>query len=195
MADQRLLDYIKNTEKRGFSEKEIKKALVKEGWPSSEVKKALKEAEAAKKQEEKAAKEAQPSQPQKPSEGKQQKPVEKGPEETGGQSSKPAKAIKRRNPFLVLIFCIITLGIYGIYWVVSTTKELRSSTSSAPNPWLLLTLILPPVGMIVMIYYYWKYSKAINELTGFNSILLFVLWILLGPVAMVISQIELNKKA
>jgi hypothetical protein len=42
--------------------------------------------------------------------------------------------VKYRNPVMVLIFSIITLGIYAIYWVVSTTNELRTLTSTAPNP-------------------------------------------------------------
>lgn len=42
--------------------------------------------------------------------------------------------VKYRNPVLVIVFSIITLGIYGIYWLVSTTNELRRITSSAPNP-------------------------------------------------------------
>ena len=105
------------------------------------------------------------------------------------------KGIKERNPILVLIFALITFGIYGAYWVVSTTLELRDNTKSAPNPWLLLLMLVPFVNFIVPIYYYWKYSQAINELTGFTNVGLFVLWIFISPVAMVLAQIELNKKA
>jgi len=37
--------------------------------------------------------------------------------------------VKYRNPVLVILFSIITLGIYGIYWLVSTTNELRRLAS------------------------------------------------------------------
>ena len=103
--------------------------------------------------------------------------------------------IKKRNPVLVLIFTIITFGIYGIYWTVSTTNELRENTSSAPTPWLLLLMLIPVVNFFVMLYYYWKYSAAVHELTGFSAAGLFVLWLLISPVAMILAQIELNKKA
>ena len=103
--------------------------------------------------------------------------------------------VKYRNPALVIVFSIITLGIYGIYWLVSTTNELRRITSSAPNPWLLLLLLVPAINIFVGFWYYWKYSKAIGEISDFEPVLLFVLWIIISPVAMIIAQIQLNKKA
>jgi hypothetical protein len=87
------------------------------------------------------------------------------------------------------------MGIYGIYWLVSTTNELRRNTRSAPNPWFLLLFLIPLVNIVIMIFYFWKYSSAINELTGFSKIGLFLLLILIAPVGMILSQIELNKKA
>jgi hypothetical protein len=123
--------------------------------------------------------------------------------------------IKHRNPGLVFLFGLITLGIYQIYWLVSTTNELRKNTTSAPNPWLLLAPIIAaplfifailaeysilPVLIylavfVVMIMYHWRYSKAINELTGFNAIGMFALLLLLGGIGQIFAQIELNKKA
>ena len=103
--------------------------------------------------------------------------------------------VKYRNPVLVIVFSIITLGIYAIYWLVSTTNELRRIASSAPNPWLLLLLLVPAVNIFVGFWYYWKYSKAIGEISDFEPVLLFVLWIIISPVAMIIAQIQLNKKA
>ncbi len=103
--------------------------------------------------------------------------------------------VKYRNPILVIVFSIITLGIYSIYWLVSTTNELRRLTHTAPNPRALLLLLVPLVGFFVAIWYYWKYSEAIGEISNFESWLLFILWLLVSPAAMVIAQIELNKKA
>jgi hypothetical protein len=103
--------------------------------------------------------------------------------------------VKYRNPALVIIFTIITLGIYGIYWIVSTTNELRSMTKSAPNPWYILWLLVPLVNIFVGFWYYWRYCKAIGEISDFDNVLLFIIWLILWPVAMVIAQIELNKKA
>jgi len=103
--------------------------------------------------------------------------------------------VKYRNVVLVIVFSIITLGIYAVYWLVSTTNELRKMTSSAPNPWFLLLLLVPVVNLIVFFWYYWKYSKAIGEISDFEPVLLFVLWVIISPVAMIIAQTQLNKKS
>ena len=103
--------------------------------------------------------------------------------------------VKYRNPFLVIVFGIITFGIYSIYWLVSTTNELRGLTSTAPNPWHLLWILVPFVGFFVQLWYYWQYSAAIEEISDFSGVLLFVLWLIISPVAMIIAQIQLNKRA
>ena len=103
--------------------------------------------------------------------------------------------VKHRNPVLVIVFSVITLGIYGIYWLVSTTKELRRLKADAPNPWALLLFLIPLVNIFVALWYYWKYSAAIEEISGFSAVLLFLLWIVFPPAAVVIAQIQLNKKA
>lgn len=103
--------------------------------------------------------------------------------------------IKRRNPVLVIVFSIITLGIYAIYWLVSTTNELRRTTSSAPNPWMILTFLIPFLQIVFALWYYWKYSAAIKDISGFETWVLFLLWIIFSPAAMIIAQIQLNKKA
>lgn len=114
--------------------------------------------------------------------------------ESSGQKNINLKSnIKRRNPVAVLILSIITLGIYGIYWVVSTTNELRKNTKSAPNPNMLWLFLIPVVNIIIFFFYYWKYSQAIEELTGFTGVGLFLLWIFFSPIAIIISQVQLNK--
>ncbi len=154
------------------------------------------------------------------------------------QNSKLTYDIKRRNPVLVLLFALITFGIYLLYWLYSTTNELKKSTKNAPKIWMLLliyflsivlivtfllftnylmgssssieinnydktlglTLIITILILIGLIgifnfIFLWKYSKAIGELNGFNNILLFALWIGFYPAALILSQIELNKRA
>ncbi|MFO8016071.1 MAG: DUF4234 domain-containing protein [Candidatus Woesearchaeota archaeon] len=184
MANQQLVNYIRNTEKTGYSDRKIKKRLLKEGWKEKDIDDAIKE---IKQGGEKKA-------PEKPPEKPKETPAQKSAPAQPGQEAS-AKPIKKRNPALALIFCIITAGIYGIYWLVSTTKELRRNTGSAPNPWLVILFLVPGVNIIVGLIYAWKYSKAINELTGFSKPLLFILWIIISPVAMVLAQIQLNKKA
>ena len=56
-------------------------------------------------------------------------------------------------------------------------------------------MLIPVVNIVIAILYYWKYSKALNELTGFSAVGMFVLWLFISPVAMILAQIELNKMA
>ena len=103
--------------------------------------------------------------------------------------------VKYRNPVFVIVFTIITLGIYGIYWLVSTTKELRRMTPLAPDPLALFLLLIAILQIFVWIWYAWKYSAAVEEVSGVQAILLFLFWIIFPPVSMIITQVELNKKA
>ena len=124
--------------------------------------------------------------------------------------------VKYRHPALVILFTIITLGIYAIYWLVSTTNELHElKARSAPNPWLILWMLLLSIGgsvltvftalgwipyiagFVVMIYFYVRYSKAIVEASKGRAsfALLIIFWIIFSPVSIILSQIELNKHA
>ena len=168
--NQQLIDYIKTEEAQGYTPQQLRSYLLQQGYKSSDIEEAINYANAETSQNNNQSQDIQ-------------------------STLNSATGIKKRNPLLVFLFSIITFGIYSIYWIVSTTNELKKNTQSAPNPLLLLLMLIPFVNFIVLIIYFWKYSKAINELTGFNSLLLFLLWLFLGPIAIILSQIELNKKA
>jgi hypothetical protein len=95
--------------------------------------------------------------------------------------------MKRRNPFAVFVFSIITLGIYSIVWYVSTKGEMNRKGASIPSAWL---LILP----FVDIYWIWKFSQGVNHVTrgGSSAGATFLLLFLLGPIGMAVVQSELN---
>ena len=105
--------------------------------------------------------------------------------------------IKRRNVVMVPILVVITFGIYGLYWLYSTADEVIRYNKSNDNPllWLILALI-PPLNIIAI----WFHSHAIAQMSasgngkGINGVLLFFLW-LLPFVGIVVSQLELNKRA
>ena len=98
--------------------------------------------------------------------------------------------VKHRNIFLVYLFIIITLGIYGIYWFVSTKNEFNSLGAKVPTAWL---LIIP----FVNIYWLFKYYQAfaINVKKDNATALWFILGIIVGFVMPLIIQLELNKQA
>ena len=108
--------------------------------------------------------------------------------------------IKRRNVVMVPVLWIITLGIYGLFWLYSTSDEVIRYNKQSDNPflWVLLGLI-PPLNIIAI----WYHSQAIAQMStnengkGINGVLLFILWFLPIPilVGLVISQLQLNKRA
>ena len=98
--------------------------------------------------------------------------------------------VKYRNIVLVYIYTIITFGIYGIYWMVSTKEEINSKGAQIPTAWL---LIVP----IANLYWIYKYCEGFAEKIkkDNNTLLWFVLCILLGIIMPAIVQSELNKLA
>jgi uncharacterized membrane protein YidH (DUF202 family) len=173
MANQQIIDYIKKTEESGYSDDQIKDALKKQGWQDKDIDEAIAEAHGAKKIE---------------------NPVEeKKPEPAPSPENNQPSGFKKRNAVLQAILPIFTFGISYFIWFISTTNELRKKTKTAPNPWLLLTIIIPVVGFIVMIMYYWKYCSAVSEMTKNNKIVYLLLLLFVAPVGIYIVQTDLNK--
>ena len=98
--------------------------------------------------------------------------------------------IKNRNIFLVYIFSIITFGIYAIYWAVSTKNEINSLGAEIPTAW----LIIIPIANIYWVYKYCEgFSMKVKK--DKNTLLWFIVCILVGIVMPAIIQSELNKIA
>ncbi len=98
--------------------------------------------------------------------------------------------VKHRNVVLVYLFFMITFGIYGIYWLVSTKNEMNSLGAQIPTGWL---LIIP----IANIYWVYKYCEGFAQYVkkDNNAVLWFVLYIFVGIIMPAIVQLELNKMA
>lgn len=96
--------------------------------------------------------------------------------------------IKYRSPVSIIILSIITFGIYSIYWVVMTKREINSLGAKIPTSWL---MIIP----IVNIYFFYCYAEGFSVFVKKDNspILWFLLYLVISPVAMILIQIELNK--
>ena len=101
-----------------------------------------------------------------------------------------AADIKERNLVLVYIFGIITLGIYFIYWWISTKNEINRLGAKIPTGWL---LIIP----IANLYWLYRYCEGFSaKVKKDNSaILWFILSVIIGIIMPAIVQSELNKLA
>ncbi|MCK4352601.1 DUF4234 domain-containing protein [candidate division WOR-3 bacterium] len=96
--------------------------------------------------------------------------------------------MKRRNPFGVFFFPIITIGIYGIVWLVQTKEEMNTKGAQIPTAWLLIV----PIANIVWL---WKYAKGVEKVTGMGAGGEFCLLFFLGSIGMAAIQSKFNKIA
>jgi hypothetical protein len=59
--------------------------------------------------------------------------------------------MKKRNPFLVLLLSIVTLGIYALYWLYITRKEILQYAENKNAIWP-VSYFLAPILAIVIIF-------------------------------------------
>ena len=106
-----------------------------------------------------------------------------------------------RSPVLVLVFSLITCGIYHLYWIYKLSQETQEFTGkSTVSPVAELLLSMFTCG-IYYVYWNYKYGKVIAEchsLAGLppedNSILYLILSIFgLGLVNALIMQSSINR--
>lgn len=98
--------------------------------------------------------------------------------------------VKHRNILLVYIYSIITFGIYAIYWMISTKDDINSLGAKIPTGW----LIIIPIANLYWIYRYCEgFSQYVKK--DNNTLLWFIVSILVGIIMPAIVQSELNKIA
>jgi len=99
--------------------------------------------------------------------------------------------IKKRDIVLVYLYGILTLGIYFIYWEISTKNEVNSEfKTDIPTGWL---IIIP----FANIYWLYKYTEAfVTKVKGDDDTALwFLVFLLAGVIMPWMVQSELNKLA
>ncbi len=95
-----------------------------------------------------------------------------------------------RNPIMVILLSIITFGIYGLVWYVTTKDQMNAKGAQIPTAWL---LIIP----VVDLWWLWKFCQGVELVTnkGMGTAVAFLLMYLLGTIGVAIIQNELNKVA
>lgn len=85
---------------------------------------------------------------------------------------------------------MFTFGIYPIVWYVKTKEEMNAQGADIPTAWF---LIIP----ILNIIWLWKYCQGVERVTrqSMSAGLTFALFVFLGPVGVVLAQINFNKVA
>ena len=94
----------------------------------------------------------------------------------------------KRSVVAVIVLSVITFGIYGIYWFVTTKNEMVYRGASIPTSWL---VIIP----ILNIYWMWKWSEGVDHVTQgkLSAAVTFLLVFLLGVIGVAIVQASFNK--
>jgi len=100
---------------------------------------------------------------------------------------------KIRNPWFVGIMSVITFGIYFAYWIISTDIRLKKMSKKAPSPYSYLFVLIPIIGIIVSIFYEYKFSKAVEDITQADTALIFITLLLIFPIGAAITQSKINK--
>ncbi len=105
--------------------------------------------------------------------------------------------MKERNCILVLVFNLLTAGIYGIYWIVSVQNGLKRKTGMGYSGGVTILAMVFSFG-IYTIYWYYVLGKRLHAAGASkdNGIIYLVL-VLLGNafgawIVMFLAQEEIN---
>lgn len=95
--------------------------------------------------------------------------------------------MQNRNPFIVILLSIVTLGIYSLVWLIKTKNEMNAKGAQIPTAWL---IIVPFVNY----YWLWKYSEGVEKVTNdqMSTVIAFLLLFFLEFIGMAIIQDKFN---
>ena len=98
--------------------------------------------------------------------------------------------MKKVSPVMVIVFSIITFGIYGLFWAINRKTEMNAQGANIPTAWLLLV-------PIVSIWWFWKFAGGVEHVTRgkTSQVIAFILVFVLGFIGMAIIQDGFNKVA
>jgi hypothetical protein len=112
--------------------------------------------------------------------------------------------VKIRNPFLVFVWSLLTLGIYYLVWYYKINRELRDAAGIDVSPG--VALIAISLGWLVIVppFVSWyrtfvriaeaqRKAGVSSEASPVLGFILFVIAVFLLPVEVVYAQDELNK--
>ena len=102
----------------------------------------------------------------------------------------------KRDILLVLLFSILTCGIYTIYWYYQTTYELNLSEEKEPLTNYIVAILLSIITCgIYGIYWSYKFYKKIDSVAKSDYCIISLLLSLLvnGLIGIALSQHAINK--
>jgi hypothetical protein len=91
-----------------------------------------------------------------------------------------------------VVLSVVTLGLYGIYWMHKFHEELKAEEGADYSP------VVRTVGLFVPLYNFyvmWQDSKLIEDSLGKSSTAYFLLWLFLPPIWWFLVQSTINDRA
>jgi hypothetical protein len=99
-----------------------------------------------------------------------------------------ASAFEQKSPGIQVALAIVTLGLYTLYWLYSTAKQLDEGTGESLTP---ILAIIPVVNLISI----WQVSNAAEAVTDQSKIIMFVLFLVFAPISWYWIQSGINEAA
>ena len=112
--------------------------------------------------------------------------------------------VKVRNPFLVFVWSLVTLGIYYVVWYYKINRELRDASGINVSP--IVAVLAVTIGWLVLVppfvSWYRTFGRIVaaqraanltSEASPVLGFILFVLAVFFVPVEVIYAQDELNK--
>lgn len=183
MVSEKLAEFVKKELEQGVSKENLRQALMIKGWKKEDIDEVLHDSAEQKLPEPSKTEPALPTQ-----DAEQSMPSQ--PDNTPAKEfNKIDTPKKERKPWLMALLTLITGGLFGIYWLVVTARDLPGG----PNPKLLWLILIPAVNVIILIIFHLKLSRAINERTGFSYVVSFLMLFFLFPIGVYVIQDQINK--
>ncbi len=101
--------------------------------------------------------------------------------------------ITHRNEWVVLLLLVVTLGLYSVYWLYETIRELHEIYEDVPHPGTVFLIFIPLFGYFYLFYLFWKISDGIEDLVGFDKVGMFLILLFGNFIGIIVAQVQLNK--
>ena len=99
-----------------------------------------------------------------------------------------ASAFERKSLGIQVALAVVTVGLYTLYWLYSTAKQLDEGTGESLTP---ILAIIPVVNLISI----WQVSNAAEAVTDQSKIIMFVLFLVFAPISWYWIQSGMNEIA
>ena len=112
--------------------------------------------------------------------------------------------VKIRNPFLVFVWSLLTIGIYYVVWYYKVNRELRDACGIDVRP--VVSVLAITVGWLVLVppfvSWYQTFERIVqaqriagttSEASPILGLILYIIAVFVLPVEVIYAQDELNK--